>query len=76
MKTLKIIDFDKQRPNSEPLLGSRAKYYLIKISGYTYDKAMYLRDENGSEDWYTSYNSKVIEKVKYWVDVEPLNAMQ
>ena len=42
------------------------EYYLIKIEGYGWEKALYI---NGS--WWTSYVAKVSKNVTHWQEITP-----
>ena len=57
-------------PQSESLSQGVAKYYLVDIEGYGVELAMYMKDDSGVEDWYSSYTSKIFRNVTQWLGVD------
>lgn len=40
------------------------EYYLVKIEGYGWGKAMYIENE-----WWNDYTSKICKKVTHWMQI-------
>lgn len=47
-----------------------APYYLVKTEKFGYVLAMFLKDENGECNWYSSYMNKIINPVVKWQYLE------
>ncbi len=58
-------------PIAESLVDDEcSEYYLIKIIGWAgTQQAMYLYDDKGNKNWYTSYVSMIIKEVDSWCKI-------
>lgn len=69
---VKYIDVQDKLPTPGDLNSAGTnlnRYYLVIVEGYGAQLAMYLKDEYGKCDWYTSYVSKIFRNVTSYAEI-------
>lgn len=68
---MEVYDAVGKLPEPDDINDVDNTYYVIKVEGFTNPMlAMYMKDDSGNCDWYTSYATKLIKPVEYWCDFE------
>lgn len=64
--TTQWIDVNDTLPPSQLLSLPTAPYYIVKTENFGQQRVMYLENDKGEKEWYSSYIAKLIIPVIQW----------